>query len=73
MLIVCVNCRKIIGCGVNEDGALKNQCDFCQNLIECTNDTPTNCVMERHVLFIHFVNGCRDHNVNKIGFRLNSG
>jgi len=68
MLILCVSCGKIIGCGITEIGSIAKQCNYCPDSEKCKDETPLNTIMERRVLFIHFDNECRGHTA-PIGFR----
>ena len=70
MLIICVSCKKVIGCGLTKDGLIANQCCYCHRHYECKEETPTNTIVERKVLFIHFPNDCLDHDVTRVGFKL---
>ena len=70
MLAICVDCRKIIGC-INAKGEIVQECVFCKRFYECQEETPIGFVVQRRVMFVHFTNGCNDHERNQIGFKRN--
>ncbi len=71
MLIICVQCRRIIGCGIDKQGKIEHQCSNCVRYDACIKETPLQSCVERHVYFVHFANGCSDHERVKIGFKRN--
>ena len=71
MLLICVDCRRIVSC-LNSKGEILGNCCSCKVYDECYNSTPMNILVERRVKFIKFVNSCFDHENPKIGFKQNS-
>jgi len=70
MLIICVGCRKIIGCGLTPEATIKNECVNCKRYKECIDETPLGMLVERRVYFVHFEDGCAEHETVKIGYRI---
>ena len=68
MLVICITCKKIIGCGITKDGIIEKECVQCNEQVECQEETPLGMIVERRVYFVRFIGGCSDHERFKIGF-----
>jgi len=68
MLVICLSCQSIIGCGVDKDGVILNYCSKCSRRKECLDSSPIGFLVQRKVFFVKFPNGCSDHGRVQIGF-----
>lgn len=71
MLVICVDCRRIIGC-MNTKGEILAECLHCKKFQDCKKDTPIGFAVERRVFFVSFEKSCSDHEQQKIGFKFNN-
>jgi hypothetical protein len=69
-LVICLDCEKIIGCGLTEASTVKNQCIICTQKEECREATPVGYFVQRVVLFVRLPYKCSDHERPTIGFKV---
>jgi hypothetical protein len=69
-LIICLDCAKIIGCGLTEKSTIQNECINCPSFETCREATPLGYFVQRVVLFVRLPNKCSDHERVHVGFKI---
>ena len=66
MLVICITCRRIVGC-CKEDGTIIDNCYHCRSR-ECSFQIPIGSSQIIEVVVSQFID-CRDHDSQHIGFK----
>lgn len=69
MILICCTCGHVIGCGLTEEGEIKNQCSYCKPTI-CPLAVPKGKMIVVEVALAYFLKDCNEHCIH-IGFRTN--
>jgi len=65
MMVICMNCRKLVGC-LDEDKCLL-ACSHCEDYCDCQQDIPKGKAVIVEVMLIRYED-CKKHGLKHIGY-----